>query len=132
MFRALSIIPLHVLPLVAYALMANAGVDFDALSFTYGLPSGGLLVIHTGDYIFMAAIFLLFLEIVKAVHTGWTSATNNALSGLLFLVAFGLLLTIPVFGTTTFFFLTILMLADAIVGPIVTWAGARRDIGFGG
>lgn len=132
MFRTLGILPLHVISLAVYAFFAYSGTDFDAISFQYGLPSGGNLIVHTGDWMVCLALFLLFIEIVKAVQIGWTSTMNNMFSSILFLSAFGMLLTLPQFGTTTFFLLTAIMFSDAFIGWIVGWASARRDWSFGG
>ena len=132
MFKALGIIPLHVISLAIYASLAFTGTDMTATSFTYGLPSGAVLVVSTGDWMVMLALLLLFIEIVKAVQIGWTSTMNNLFSSILFLCAFGFLLTNSLFGTTSFFLLTAIMFSDAFIGFIVGWASARRDWSFGG
>ena len=51
---------------------------------------------------------------------------------LIFVVALGLFLIMPAFGTATFFLIMLMTLMDTLAGFIITIVAARRDLAVGG
>jgi len=134
MLKVLTIIPLHLLSAVAYwAVVASNGVEWLYLPvMAMTLPSTADLVLTGADFSIMWAVLFLLIEAIKASQTGWTSIVNHGLSSLLFLVAFALFMTIPMFGTPAWLVITSMMFVDMIAGWSITALSARRDVALGG
>jgi hypothetical protein len=115
--------------------MASAAADAGAcyvgtlnsklLSMT--LPSGNW-VITTADLLLMFALIMLFMEMIKAAGSGTSSLINHGLSMATFLVSMLLFLLTPLFGTSTFFLITLMSLVNVIAGFTITAIAARRDL----
>ena len=71
---------------------------------------------------------MLFVELIKATHTGTSAIINHGLSLILFIVCLVEFLLAPAFATSVFFLLTLMVLLDVLAGFIVTIIAARRDI----
>ncbi len=138
---------LGMFPLMALVVIAFNGVVFfggtlfgagDAESAflepiqTIGMISGDQWTITLGDVFVTASLILLFIEIVKATHTGTAAIINHALSMLVFIVCLVEFIMLDGFGNTTFFLIMSMALLDVIAGFTVTISTARRDLGVGG
>ncbi len=74
-------IPLIVLPLIVYNLMAyGGGGDWLSPVFTIDMVSGTTFALSRGDLLITAALVLLFLEVLKATRTGAGSILDHLFS----------------------------------------------------
>jgi len=128
----MSAVPLLVIPLLAYLGFAGAGADFAASRFPITLPSAGVWQLTLGDILLVAALFLLFFEVLKATRTGGNSVVDHALSMIVFVVCLILFLIWDRAATSTFFLLMLMAMIDVIAGFSVTINAARRDYSAGG
>jgi len=125
----LMAIPLIVLPLVVYNLMAyGGGADWLAPVFTVQMVSGTTFALSRGDLLVTAALVLLFLEVLKATRTGAGSILDHLFSTAVFVAALVQFLLVDFAATSTFFLLTVIALIDVIAGYSITIRAARRDV----
>jgi hypothetical protein len=124
-------------PLLALSLGIFAFVNLTAGSawfrstwFTIQLMSGDAWQISGGDAFLGFSMILLFVELVRATHSGGDSIINHALSAVVFIVALLLFFTRPGFGNSTFFLFMSMTLLDFMAGFIITAVSARRDTTF--
>ena len=96
--------------------------------FSIDLP-GGVWTLSTADLILIAGLAFLFLEIIKSAGSSTSTLLNHGLSMALLLACLLLFLLVPVFATSTFFLLTMMVLLDVVAGFTVTAIAARRDLG---
>lgn len=143
MKRLFTAVPLLLLPVLLYALVASvtgkpdaasAAPMTDALSATiFQMPmiSGGKWRFDLGDVILFVALIMLFVEIIKSTNTKTFSLINHGLSMAIFVVSLIAFLLLRNFGTSVFFMLLVMMLLDVVAGFMVTIVAARRDFGVG-
>ena len=105
---------------------------FDSVVASFSMVSGDSWNVTLGDIFVIVSLILLFIEIVKATHTGTASIINHALSMLIFVVCLVQFIMLEGFGNTTFFLITCMTFLDVIAGFTVTISTARRDVGLGG
>ena len=91
------------------------------------LPSDVIVRLRGETIMIFVTILFLMIESIKSVLTGWASITNHVLSAVLFVAAFGALITQPQFGTIAWMIVTWTMFADMVIGVVVTTISARRD-----
>ena len=134
MLKVLAVFPLHIFSAIAYVIVAQTyGLAwFDQPMLTGTLPSGQPMTITGGDFAIIWAVLFLLIETIKASQTDWISIANHGLSSMLFMAAFALWLTIPMFGTSVWLIITAMMFCDMMAGWAVTAFSARRDFGIGG
>lgn len=129
----LSLIPLMVIPLIAYNVIVVAGAGVSALQgqlFSTNMLSGGVWAMDTGDMLIATALVVLFVEILKATRTSNASVLDHLLSTvvlILFLVEF---LLVPAAATSVFFILMIITAVDVMAGFSVSIRSAGRDVSF--
>lgn len=131
----LNLFPLLTIPVVVYNLMTMLGGNSDLSFFErlngvlWSLPmaSGATWVVTPGDVLILIALVLLFVELIKATHTGTSAIINHGLSLILFIVCLIEFLLIKNFATSVFFAIMIMALLDTLAGVIVTITSARRD-----
>ena len=135
--RTLSILPLIVVPVLIYNLVAFLAGGPDGIPALAGtvvdmnMLSGARLVLTWGDMLLVLAIIFLFAEVLKSTGTGGTVLTNHMLSMGLFIVCLMEFLLLASFATPVFFLMTAIVLLDALAGMVVTTISARRDFGVG-
>ena len=95
---------------------------------TLPLYSGDHWRIEWGHLFIIASMGLLFIELVRATHTGTASITNHLLSFLLFIIVLLAFILAPGYGNSTFFIFLTMTLLDPMAGFIVTTVTARRDL----
>ena len=78
------------------------------------------------------ALFLLFIEIVKATRTTASQVLNHAMSMLTFVLALTEFLVLKGFPTTAFFFIVVMVFFDVVTGFTISIVGAKRDLGTTG
>ena len=131
-YTTLNILPLLIFPLVIYNLLhfVGAGTDWvTSAPFSVGLISTDNWPVTYGDIFVSLSLLMLFIEIVKSTRTDASSIINHGLSMALALVCVLEFVTIPGFGTSAFFFLTLMQILDVIAGFTVTIVAAKRDFG---
>lgn len=130
-------IPLLIAPLIVYNAFAfglmgtTVGDPWAAPIFTIQMVSQARWTLTLGDLMIVAALVLLFVEILKATRTGMGSIVDHILSTLLFVAYLIEFLLVRETATSVFFILMVVSLIDVIAGYSVTIRGARRDMTFG-
>lgn len=127
-------IPLTVLPLIAYNIVAfglfgAGGNPWLAPVVTLDLVSGASFSLLGGDLMILCALVLLFLELLKATRTGVSALADHIFSTLVFIAYLVEFLTVGKAATSVFFILMCVSLVDVIAGFSITITGARRDFG---
>ena len=130
-------IPLLIAPLLVYNAFAfgllgqSIGDPWGAPIFTVEMVSDARWTLTLGDVMIVAALVLLFVEVLKATRTGIGSIVDHILSTLLFVAYLIEFLLVRETATSVFFILMIISLIDVVAGYSVTIRGARRDMTFG-
>jgi hypothetical protein len=125
--------PLLLIPFAIYNMIAFLfGTGFNDTLFTIPMLSKATLNVTTSDLLLIFAIFLLFVEIVKATRIGTRSIVDHVLSFVLFIVMAGEFMIVPRAATSTFLILLVIAFVDVIGGFSVSIRSAQRDIGLEG
>ena len=91
------------------------------------LPSGVTWTITAGDVFVVAALALLFVEILSA-SARTVSVINHGLSLVVLIVCVVEFLLVPACGTPEFLFITMINLVDSVGGYSISARLARRDV----
>ena len=130
----LSLIPLMLIPLVLYNLIAmgfigsSGGTPFDAHFFSMNMMSGGTFTMTLGDLLFLISLILLFFEIIKSSRTSNASIIDHLLSTLVFVAFLVEFLLVKSAATSVFFLLMTMAFIDVLAGFSVTIRSAGRDV----
>ena len=125
--------PFLALALIAYNVIAFfTAYSWNMAVFELGMLSGAVWRMDLGDMVLLAALLLLFIELIKATRTDASSLWDHALSTLVFIIFLIEFLIVPQAGTSIFFLLTLIALIDVIAGYSITIRAARRDFAVGG
>jgi len=110
--------PLLLIPLAIYNIIAflMRDVSFAAPLITLPLTSGAAWPVTLSDVLLALGILLLLCEVVKGARPGAKYLTDHLLSLLLLCGAGAEFVLLPQFGTSTYFLLTMLALADFLSG----------------
>lgn len=138
----LAAIPLLILPVLAYNLLAlampgalqtpDAAVQLASYAFSIPVASGGRWIVTTGDLLLAGSLIILFVELLKSTTSRRNAIINHALSMILFVACLVEFLLLRGFATSVFFLITMMVLLDVLAGFIVSIVSARRDIGLEG
>ncbi len=130
----LAAIPLLVLPVGAYAALAliltggffalDAPERLSRPLLVLSTAGGGSWPVSSADLLLGVAIVISFLELLKGVADRRAAIVNHALSIILFIACLAAMLVAPVFATSTFFLLTLMVLLDLIAGFVITMGQA--------
>lgn len=131
--------PLLIVPVIVYNLFVFTGSGAQLAPamvwaqpvFTVAMVSGQQWTLTMGDLLLIAALLLLFIEVLKATRTGASSIVDHLLSTGVFIACLVEFLLVPQAATSTFFVLMAMTLFDVVAGFSVTIRGARRDFGVG-
>jgi len=136
----LTVIPLLVLPLLAYNLIiltlpggfaaVDAAQKMDQQLFAVHMTSHIDWSVRLSDLLLAAALVVLFIELLKSTTSRGLAIINHSLSLLLFILCLVEFLLAPACATSTFFLLGLMVLLDVLAGFIVTIVSSRRDVGF--
>jgi hypothetical protein len=132
--------PLLLIPLAIYNIIAflMRDVSFAAPLVTVPLMSGTAWPVTLSDILLALGILLLLCEVIKGARPGAKYLTDHLLSLLVLCGAGAEFVLLPQFGTSTYFLLTMLALADFLSGialrarrgmqaaPAVSRRGARK------
>ncbi len=110
--------PLLLIPLAIYNIIAflMRDVSFVAPLVTLPLPSGTGLPVTLSDILLTLGLLLLLCEVIKGARPGAKYLTDHLLSLLVFGGAAAEFVLLPLFGTSTFFLLTLMALVDVLSG----------------
>ena len=128
----LRITPLLAFPLALFMLgVASSQGDgwTNAILFTLGMFSGAQWAVSYGDLFVFGSLLVLFVEVVKSVHTDARAILNHGLSVMVALICVVLFVTSPSFTNSVFFLLITMTMIDVIAGFVITIVAARRDFG---
>ncbi|PHS38443.1 MAG: hypothetical protein COA91_08035 [Robiginitomaculum sp.] len=136
-----TILPLMLVPIVVYNVMAWAGATFATTEavrarmneelLSVQVASGAQWVITPGHALIALSLFMLFFELLKSTGIGRAAIMNHAFSMVLFIICLVQFLMFDAFATSIFFLIMLMALMDVMAGFIVTIASARRDIAVG-
>jgi hypothetical protein len=96
--------------------------------FDIKMFSGDLWRITIGDIFLLAALGMLFVEVVKATRTSQREILNHAFSMLTFVIALVEFITLHGFATSVFFLIMVMSLFDVVAGYTISIVTARRDL----
>ena len=110
--------PLLLIPLAIYNIIAflMRDVSFAAPLVTVPLTSGTAWPVTLSDVLLALGILLLLCEVIKGARPGAKYLTDHLLSLLVLCGAGAEFALLPQFGTSTYFLLTMLALADFLSG----------------
>ncbi len=134
---SLRAIPLLAIAFILYNLIALSGLPLDKTIFSVPMVSknpDGTSVLWRftwSDFIILATMVLLFIEILKSTYTSTSSLVDHALSMLVFVACLIEFLLVGKAANSAFFFILVATLIDVIAGFTIGIRVAKRDIGFG-
>jgi hypothetical protein len=110
--------PLLLIPLAIYNMIAflMRDVSFAAPLFSLPLPSGTSWPVSLSDVLLTLGILLLLCEVIKGARPGAKYLTDHLLSLLVLCGAGAEFALLPQFGSSTYFLLSLLALADFLSG----------------
>ncbi len=130
----LAAIPLLVLPVAAYAVLAltlggglyapDTHERITQALFRFSTAGGGVWPVSGADLLLAGALIVAFLELLKGIGDRRVAIANHALSIVLFVLCLTAMLLAPAFATSTFFLITLMVLLDLVAGFIVTMGQA--------
>jgi hypothetical protein len=109
----LLLIPLAICNIIVFLM---PGLSFAAPLFTLPLMSGVGWAVTLSDLLLALGILMLLLEVIKGARPGAKYVMDHLLSLVVFGGAAAEFLLLPQFGTSTYFLLTALALADFLSG----------------
>jgi hypothetical protein len=128
----LFIIPLTVIPLIVYNLIAfiwGYGVwDSQLISLT--MMSGQPWVFKLGDLMIIFGIGCLFFEVLKSTSSSSRAITNHTLSTVVFIIYLIEFIVVGIAAHSVFFILMIFALFDVVAGFTITIKAATRDVSY--
>lgn len=121
--------PLLIVPLAIYNMIAflTPGVKWDDRLSSVRMVSGAEWTMTFGDVLIAMALFLLFVEILKATRTGNKSIVDHILSTIVFVAALVEFLLVPQAASSAFAILVLICLVDVIGGYSISIRTAQRD-----
>ncbi|KPA99907.1 hypothetical protein [Ahrensia marina] len=129
----LSVIPLMIIPFIAYnvILVTGASVNpWDGTVFSVTLISGGQWTMSLGALLLAVGLLFLFFEILKSTRTSNTSVLDHLFSTIVFIAFLVEFLIVPGASTSIFFLLMIMALIDVMAGFSVSIRSAGRDVSY--
>ena len=122
--------PLLLIPFAIYNMIAflTPGVSWTAAVTTVHMMSGADWVLTWEDILIAFAIFLLWIEMIKATRMGSRSVMDHILAMILFIGMLVEFLLVPQAATSTFFLLMAIALVDVLAGFIIGMGASRRQI----
>jgi len=121
--------PFLVIPIAIYNLIAflTPGVQWTDAVTTFRLFSGAEWKLTFGDLLVMLALFMLFVEILKATRGSTKSVVDHMLSTLVFVWAAVEFLVLPQAANSTFAILTMICLIEMMSAMWVMIRSIRRQ-----
>lgn len=128
-------IPLMIIPFILYnlglaGLLGVSTSPWDHEVFSIAMMSGGNWSMTIADLMVLAALALLFVEIIKSTRTSNSSVADHMLSTFVFIAYLVEFLLVEGAAHSLFFVLTAISLVDVLAGFFVSIRAAGRDINF--
>ena len=122
--------PLLLIPFAIYNMIAflTPGVSWTAPVTTVHMMSGADWILTWEDILIAFAIFLLWIEMIKATRMGMRSVMDHILAMILFIGMLVEFLLVPQAATSTFFLLMAIALVDVLAGFIIGMRASRRQV----
>ena len=129
----LAAIPLTLIPLIIFNVVGFAfgGDPWGGQFFTIAMVSGALWTMTLADAMIVAAIVILFLEIVRAARPGPGTIYNHIVSTVVLVVYIVEFIVVGAAANSLFFILTVIALVDVVAGFTISIRTATRDIALG-
>lgn len=132
----LGAFPTILIAVILYNLLALGGMvggqhDMQVLlshGFTIKMFSGDMWRITIGDLYVLAALGMLFVEVVRATSTTRREILNHAFSMLTFVLAMVEFITMKGFATSVFFLIMTMAAFDVVAGYTISIVAAKRDL----
>ncbi len=128
--------PMILLVLVAYnaVVFTNGIAQLGHVVLSINMTSGALWSLTVSDILITAALFLLFIEVLKATRTGAGTILDHLLSTLVFIACLVEFIIVREAATGTFFLIMVIAFIDVVAGYSVSIRSARRalSVGYGG
>ncbi|WP_026480826.1 hypothetical protein [Ahrensia sp. 13_GOM-1096m] len=128
-----SVIPLMIIPFIAYnvILVTGASVDpWNGTVFSVNLISGGQWTMSLGAMLLAIGLLFLFFEILKSTRTSNTSVLDHLFSTVVFIAFLVEFLIVAGASTSVFFLLMMMALIDVMAGFSVSIRSAGRDVSY--
>ncbi len=135
MLRLLPFMPLFGILLLIYWLCVQFGIfprGLNIILFNITLPSGHIWRPTWGDFMVLAGILVLYIEIFKSTRTSETTIIDHLLSTIVLIFYLVCWLIYPWGGNSVFLILACMSFLDVIAGFTITISSARRDLTIGG
>ena len=135
--RALTNVPLLIVPFIAYNLVAlrlvqtEAADPWQTVVMTLGMISGATWSMNLGDLMVGLGLFLLFFEILKATRVGDNTIIDHVLSTFVFIAYLVEFLLVRSAAHSVFFILMAITFVDVVAGFAVSLRSATRDVSVG-
>ncbi|THV22350.1 hypothetical protein [Peteryoungia ipomoeae] len=126
-------VPLMIIPFILYnVVILGPGVAaFSATLVAVPMLSGAIWTVTLGDLLVVAALIVLFVEMLKSTVSSRYSLLNHMLSMLVFIAFLVEFLLVRDGATQLFFSLMIIALIDVVAGFTISNRTAARDVSIG-
>ena len=133
MFFAFPFILLVFLAYNAIVFTQGVGALGDVI-VSVNMVSGSVWTLTLSDLLITVALFLLFIEVIKATRTGAGTILDHLLSTFVFIACLVEFIVVRQASTSTFFIIMVIAFIDVVAGYSVSIRSARRDlsVGYGG
>jgi len=127
--RLIFAFPLLIFVLAAFNFVFYSGsLSLETQVTQVAMISGALLVLTVADLLIILALFVLFLEVLKATGAGNVTIVDHIFSTGVFIMALVEFLLVPRAGNAPFLMLVIICFMDVVAGYAVTIRASRRDV----
>lgn len=133
--RFLPFVPLFGVLLIFYWLAVQFEFfprGLNRILFSVALPSGHIWKPTWGDFMVLAGIIVLYIELFKATRTSESTIVDHLFSTFVLIMYLVCWLIYPWGGNSVFLILACMSFLDVIAGFTITISSARRDLSLGG
>ena len=122
--------PLMLVPFAVYNFFIVGGDlnPWENIVIRADMMSGANFTLSMGEGLIVIALFLLFVEILKATRAGSSGILDHVLSTIVFIAYLAEFLLVPQASTSTFFILMMVTFVDVIAGYSVSIRNSSRDL----
>lgn len=126
-------VPLMIIPFVLYniVIMGPGVAAFSGTLVAVPMLSGAIWTVTLGDVLVLAALIVLFVEMLKSTVSSRYSLLNHMLSMLVFIAFLVEFLLVRDGATQLFFSLMTIALIDVVAGFTISNRTAARDVSIG-
>ena len=134
----MTFVPFLIIPLILYNVLAFMVFGSDAADLwstkllSIDMISGTTFELTLGATLTLAALFLLFFEVLKSTRIGVITVWDHMLSTFVFVAYLLEFVLVAKAATGLFFILTAIALIDLLAGFAVSLRAATRDVSING